>query len=99
MNSYTIFKQTNTHADSMAAVGAADVLRHLDPRIVDRGDRFEVRLRKQLPPSDLGAVEPGFSYFVKSKKSAPNLPPERIVRMRAASPVVDSPTPDRCCVL
>jgi hypothetical protein len=45
MNCYTIFKQTNTHADSLAAVGAADLLRHLDPRIVDLGDRFEVRLR------------------------------------------------------
>jgi hypothetical protein len=92
MNCYTIFKQTNTHADSLAAVGAADVLRHLDPRIVDLGDRFEVRLRKQLSLADLEAVEPGFSYFVKSRKSAPNLPPERIVRTRAASPVADSPT-------
>ena len=92
MNCYTIFKKTDTHADSLAAVGAADVLRHLDPRIVDLGDRFEVRLRRQLSPSDLNAVEPGFPYFVKPKKSAPNLPPERILRTRAAGTVVDSLT-------
>jgi hypothetical protein len=33
MDRYTVFKQTGTHADVLAAVGAGDVLRHLEPRI------------------------------------------------------------------
>ena len=79
MNCYTVIKQTANHADVLAAVGAADVLRHLDPRIVDCGDRFEVRIAKDLKPSDLDAVDAGFSYLVRPKQAAPNLPPERIV--------------------
>src|ERR1700733_12520931 len=78
MNRYTVFKQTGTHADVMAAVGAAGVLRHLEPRIVGFEDRFEVHLRRRLHPSDLSAVDPGFPYFLKTAKTGPGLPPERI---------------------
>jgi hypothetical protein len=80
MDRYTVFKQTGTHADVLAAVGAADVLRHLEPRIVEFEDRFEVQLRTPLHPSDLTAVDPGFSYLLRPKKTAPSLPPERIVQ-------------------
>jgi hypothetical protein len=79
MDRYTIFKQTGTHADVMAATGAADLLRHLDPRIVNFEDRFEVQLGRRLRRSDLDAVDPGFSYLLRPKKTAPAVPPERIV--------------------
>jgi hypothetical protein len=85
MDRYIVFKQTGTHADVLAAVGAADVLRNLDPRIVEFEDRFEVQLRKPLQRSDLGAVEPGFSYLLRTKKAAPSLPPERIVHSQSAA--------------
>src|SRR5262249_42031057 len=80
MNRYAVYKQTGTHADALTAIGAADLLRHVDPRIVDCGDRFEVRLARRLKPSDLGAVDPGFAYLLRPKKDAPSVPPERIVR-------------------
>src|SRR5215472_8385559 len=89
MKYYTVFKQTATHADVLAAIGAADVLRHLEPRIVDLGDRFEVHLRRGLLPSDLDAVDPGFSYLERRQKNAPRLPPERIMRTRPAQRSLD----------
>jgi hypothetical protein len=85
MTCYTVFKRTGTHADVLAAIGAADVLRHLEPRIVELADRFEIRLRKRLALSDLGAVDPGFSYLERSRRNAPGLPPERIRHGRHAS--------------
>jgi hypothetical protein len=75
MDRYTVFKETGTHADVLASIGAADVLRHLEPRIIEFEDRFEVQLRRHLLPSDLDAVDPGYSYLVRPKKTAPNLPP------------------------
>jgi hypothetical protein len=84
MDRYIVFKQTGTHADVLAAVGGADVLRHLEPRIVNFEDRFEIQIRKRLLPSDLDAVDPGFSYLLRPKKTAPSLPPERIIQTRAA---------------
>lgn len=83
MDRFTIFKQTGTHADVMAAVGAADLLRDLDPRIVNFEDRFEVQLPRRFRRSDLDAVDPGFSYLLRPKKTAPGVPPERIVRTSA----------------
>ena len=85
MNCYTVFKRATSHADVLAAIGAADVLRHLDPRIVEFEDRFEVQLRRRIRPSDLDAVDPGFSYLQRPKKKAPSLPPERIVQARAVA--------------
>ena len=84
MDRYTVFKQTGTHADVLAALGAADVLRNLEPRIVEFDDRFEVQLRRRLLPSDLDAVDPGYSYLLRPNKTAPHLPPERIVQTHAA---------------
>jgi hypothetical protein len=83
MNAYTVFKRTGTHADALAAIGAADVLRHLDPRIVDSGDRFEIHLPRRLTPADLESVDPGFSYLDGAAKKRPNLPPERVVSQTA----------------
>ena len=45
MTTYRVIKRTFTHADALAAIGAADVLRQLDPRIVEFEDRFEIQLR------------------------------------------------------
>jgi hypothetical protein len=63
MHCYTVFKRTFTHADALAAIGAADLLRHLDPRIIELEDRFEIRLHRRIHPSDLDRVGPGFSYL------------------------------------
>lgn len=52
MNCYTIFKRTGTHADTLAAIGAADVLKQLEPRIVEWEDRFEIQLRRRLLATD-----------------------------------------------
>ncbi len=83
MDRYTVFKQTGTHADVLAAIGAADVLRHLEPRILEFEDRFQIQLCRHLLSSDLKAVDPGFSYLLRPKKPAPNLPPERIIQTQA----------------
>ena len=83
MHCYTVFKLTGTHADTMAAIGAAGVLRHLGPRIVELEDRFEVRLPRRLKVSDFDAVEPGFSYLERPKKTQPG--PETTSRRRRAS--------------
>jgi hypothetical protein len=85
MDRYVIFKQTGTHADVLAAIGAADVLRHLEPRIVASEDRFEIQFRRRLLRSDLDAVDPGFSYLVRPQKTPPSLPPERIVQSQSAA--------------
>ena len=85
MNPYRVFKRTATHPNTLAAIGAADVLRQPDPRIVELDDRFEIRLRKPLRAPDLAAVDPGFSYLERPRKDAPALPPERIMRARARS--------------
>jgi hypothetical protein len=85
MDRYVTYKQTGTHADILAAIGAADVLRHLEPRIVEFEDRFEIQLPRHLHSSDLGAIEPGFSYLLRAKKATPSLPPERLVQTQAAA--------------
>jgi hypothetical protein len=70
MNCYTVYKRTATHADALAAIGAADVLRRLEPRIVELEDRFEIQLARRLVATDLDAVDPGFSYLERPKKTA-----------------------------
>src|SRR5215471_2685086 len=84
MNRYSIVKQTATHADTLAAIGAADMFRHLDPRIVELEDRFEVQFPRALKSSDVDAVDPGFSYLVRPGKRPPNLPPERTIALPLA---------------
>jgi hypothetical protein len=79
MNRYAIFKPSGTHADAMTAIGAADLLRHLDPRVADCGDRFEVRFSRKLKQSDLRAVDPGFAYLLRPRKNVPGEAPERIL--------------------
>src|SRR5215469_2554947 len=85
MNRYVIVKQTGTHADVMAAIGAADLLRHLEPEIQEFDDRFEVRLPRQLAFADIEATDPGFSYLLGRGKSARGIAAERIVQLRNAA--------------
>jgi hypothetical protein len=83
MKTFPVVKQTATHADSLAAIGAADLLRHLEPQIVELEDRFEIRLSRELQESDVDTVDPGFSYLVRSGKDEPAVPPERVTRLRS----------------
>jgi hypothetical protein len=66
MNCYTVFKRTGTHADTLAAIGAADVLKDLKPSIVELDDRFEIQWERQLRAMDLRTIDPGFSYLEHS---------------------------------
>ncbi len=85
MDRYKVYKQTGSHADVLAAVGAANVLRHLGPRIVNFEDRFEIQFSRRLRRSDIDAVDPGFCYLMRSKKADVGLPPKRILRTRTAA--------------
>lgn len=66
MTQYTILKKTGTHADALAAIGAADLLGHLDPRIVELQDRFVIEPRRGLLPADLDDVDPGYEPIDRS---------------------------------
>jgi hypothetical protein len=81
MDRYIVIKQTATHADALAAIGAADMLRHLEAHIVELEDRFEVRLARDLTPSDVEPVDPGFSYLQRPGRKVPNVPAERITHL------------------
>jgi hypothetical protein len=78
-------KQTGTHADTLAALGAADMFRHLEPRIVELEDHFEFRFPRGLKPCDVDIVDPGFSYLLRPGKRLPNLPPERTIEISPGS--------------
>src|SRR5215469_10777859 len=85
MNCYTVFKRTGTHADTLAAIGAADVLKQLEPRIVEWEDRFEIQLRRCLFETDLMAVDPGFNYLERPARAAAHSPARKTVRSRGRS--------------
>jgi len=68
MERYAVFKSTGNHSDVMAAVGAADILRELEPQPVNCGDRFEIRLRAGALSDDLAGTNPAFLYLPKSEK-------------------------------
>jgi hypothetical protein len=86
MNCYTVFKRTGTHADTLAAIGAAAVLKDLEPHIVELEDRFEIRLERHLGAMDLMAVDPGFSYLERPVKSAANVRTAKTPRSRGRAP-------------
>lgn len=99
MHCYTVFKLTGTHADTLAAIGAAGALRHLGPRIVELEDRFEIRLPRRPTVSDLDAVGPGFAYLEREKKTQAMSEPAKLRRRGTASPAPSVacafPTDDR----
>jgi hypothetical protein len=92
MERYTLFKSTGTHSDVIAAIGAADVLRELEPRLANCGDRFEVRLAREAVPADMAATDPGFLFLPKSGKVPSAVPSERIFEVSRES---DTPRSDR----
>ena len=61
------------------------MLRHLEPRIVEFEDRFEIRFLRGLKSSDVDTVDPGFSYLLRAGKRPPNLPPERTIEISPGS--------------
>ena len=65
------------------------MLRHLDPRILEFEDRFEVRLARQLVRSDIDAVDPGFSYLQRPGKEASKAPVERVIELGNGQPEDD----------
>src|ERR1700684_4411589 len=85
MERYTVFKSTGNHSDVIAAVGAADILRELNPQLINCGDRFEVRLQAEALPDDLAATDPGFLYFPKSGKPPARLSAGRIYKRRISA--------------
>jgi hypothetical protein len=85
MKGYTVFKRNPSHADALAAIGAADMLRHLEPHITESAGRFDICLKRPLTPADLETVDPGFSYLERPGKKPPSLPPERVLRIQSAS--------------
>ena len=86
MHCYAVFELTGTHADTMAAIGAAGVLRHLGPRIVELEDRFEIRLPRRLKVADLNAVGPGIAYLERPRKPQARLEPTSRRHCTTASP-------------
>jgi len=83
MTRYTVFKRTGTHADVLAAVGAADLLRKLDPRIVELQDCFVVELRRPLVPADLDDADPGYSNIDRSPEASKDRMLTILSRMKA----------------
>jgi hypothetical protein len=61
MDRFEVVKRTGTHADVLAAVGAADVLQKLNPKLTDVGNTYDVRFREaSIDDLDDGA---GFKYL------------------------------------
>lgn len=88
MRKFTVSKRTATHADTLAAVGAADLLSEFDPELVSRGDRFEITLPRTAHPQKLGLTDPGFLYLLKAPKKPPKLTPTMIYELP-----IDLPAP------
>jgi len=81
MTRYTVLKKTGTHADVLAAAGAADLLRELDPRILDLQDRFVVELRRPLIPADLDRANAGYERL--DREAAKDRVSTIVTRMKA----------------
>lgn len=69
MTKLAFSKRNGSHADVLAAVGAADLFQELNPILVSRENQFEVELDRAIADSDLDNVGPGFKYL-KAKPSA-----------------------------
>ncbi len=66
MTSLRFPKVNGSHADVLAAVGAADLLHELNPILVDSASGIEVNLNREVLASDLTNVAPGFRYLKAS---------------------------------
>ncbi len=74
MQTFTVTKRSGTHADVLAAVGAADLLREFEPELTNRSGQFEIQLRRNAAPRALAPSDPGFRYLLRLSKKAPSLP-------------------------
>jgi hypothetical protein len=63
MKSLSFPKVTGSHADVLAATGAADLLNHLDPVLTDTGNQIELSLDRKAVASDIEGIGPGFKYL------------------------------------
>jgi hypothetical protein len=84
MHKFTVSKRTATHADALAAVGAADLLSGFEPELASCGDRFEITLQRAAHPQKLGLSDPGFLYLLKAPKKPPKLTPLMIYELESA---------------
>lgn len=73
MNRIEIPKRTGTHADLLAAAGAADVLNALRPQLTDTGTGFRVEVSHDATINDLDDG-PGFKYLKIRSKEAGDTP-------------------------
>jgi hypothetical protein len=87
MNKLSFTKRSGTHADVLAAVGAADLLSALEPILIDKESVIEVRLSKDLATSHLQNVGPGFKYL---KSKAPVEDDEESSAKKAAGKIPDT---------
>ena len=69
MDKFNFPKISGSHADLLAAFGAADLLVDLDPIVSDSGTSFQVSLARDVTLSDLDGVGAGFKYL-QAKESA-----------------------------
>lgn len=63
MNRLNFDKRNGTHADVLVAVGAADLLMHLTPELVDQANRLSVNLSRDAEFADFTDISPGFRYL------------------------------------
>src|SRR5579875_1706245 len=63
MNELRFPKRNGSHADVLAAVGAADLLSRLAPVLIDAGNEFRVKLSRTVQASDLDDIGPGFKFL------------------------------------
>jgi hypothetical protein len=77
MNSLSFPKYSGSHADLLAAVGAADLLQDLKSVLADRGYSIEVLLSRDIVRSDLNGVGPGFKYLKAKPESDDGEKPAR----------------------
>jgi hypothetical protein len=58
------FRKVNgSHADVLAAAGAADLLHDLNPIFVDHGNEIELKIKREVNSADLANTGPGFKYL------------------------------------
>jgi hypothetical protein len=81
MQSFTVSKRTGTHADVLAAVGAADLLAEFEPALTNRSDRFEIHLKRAPTPQALALSDPGFRYLLRLSKKPPKLPASQVYEL------------------
>jgi hypothetical protein len=75
MDRFEVVKRTGTHADVLAAVGAADVLQTLNPQLTDAGNSYDVRFRDaSIDDLDDG---PGFKYLKVDARASEEDPEDR----------------------